>query len=116
MPALVDAAIHGDAASIDRLDTLFHSWVAAGPGLDKLAAGSPLLQETSVHIAAFPKLGSMGIDALEFLRKGDAPPADWVDAQKVILRGAVKRSELVDFVVLGPLEKLVEAAGAAKAR
>lgn len=116
MPVLLDAAIHGDAASIERLGMLFHSWVAAGPGLDKLAAGSPLLQEASVHIAAFPKLGSMGIEALGYLRKGVAPPAGWVDAQKEILRGADKRSELVDFVVLGPLEKLVDAAGSVKAR
>jgi hexosaminidase len=98
------------------LDTLFHSWVAAAPALDKLAAAAPLLQEASVHIAAFPKLGSMGIEALLYLRKGAAPPAGWLDEQKAILRSADKRSELVDFVVLGPLEKLVEAAGAAKGR
>ena len=116
MPALVGAAIRRDAASIERLDTLFHSWVATAPALDKMAAGSPLLQEASVHIAAFPKLGSMGIEALAYLREGAAPPPGWMDAQKAILRSADKRSELVDFVVLGPLEKLVEAAGAAKGR
>ena len=110
MPILVDAAIHGDAASIARLDTLFNSWITASPALEKLEANSPLLQGASVHIAAFPKLGSMGIEALSYLHSGAAPPAGWQDAQKAILLEAVKQSELVDFVVLAPLQNLVAAA------
>ncbi|HEV2485940.1 MAG TPA: beta-N-acetylhexosaminidase [Terracidiphilus sp.] len=118
MPTLVDAAIHGDRASaeqsIARLDALFHSWIAAAPVLDKLEANSPLLQEASVHIAAWPKLGSMGIEALSYLRSGTAPPAGWQDAQTAILHDADKPSELVDFVVLKPLQTLVEAANTPK--
>ncbi|MDR3741241.1 MAG: family 20 glycosylhydrolase [Terracidiphilus sp.] len=110
MPVLVDAALHGDALNIARLDTLFHSWVAAAPALDQLEAGSPILQEASSHIAVFPKLGSMGLEALSYLRTGTAPPAGWLDTQKAILNDAVKPHELVDFVVLAPLQKLVEAA------
>jgi hexosaminidase len=114
MPILVDAALHGDAVSIDRLDTLFHSWVAASPTLDRLEANSPLLQEASVHIAAWPKLGSMGIEALSYLRSGTAPPNGWKDAQTAILHDADKPNELVDFVVLAPLQTLVEAASSPK--
>jgi hexosaminidase len=114
MPILVDAAIQGDPPSIDRLNTLFNSWVTAAPALDKLEANSPLLQEASVHIAAFPKLGSMGIEALSYLRNGTVPPAGWHDAQKDTLQSAIKPSELVDFVVLAPLQKLVEAASVLK--
>ena len=116
MPLLVDAAIHGDTASADKLDALFHSWVAAAPALDKLAANSPLLQEASAHIAAWPKLGSMGIEALSYLRSGTAPPAGWQDAQSAILRDADTPSELVDFVVLAPLKNLVAAAAAPKSQ
>jgi hexosaminidase len=114
MPILVDAAIQGDPPSIDRLNTLFNSWVTAAPALDKLEANSPLLQEASVHIAAFPKLGSMGIEALSYLRNGAVPPAGWDDAQKDTLQSAIKPAELVDFVVLASLQKLVEAASALK--
>lgn len=114
MPILVDAALHGDTASIDRLDALFHSWATAAPALDRLEANSPLLQEASVHIAVWPKLASMGIEALFYLRSGTAPPAGWQDAQAAILHDADKPSELVDFVVLKPLQTLVEAANAPK--
>jgi hexosaminidase len=114
MPALVDAALRGDTASIDRLDALFHSWVAAAPALNQLAANSPLLQEASTHVAALPKLGQMGIDALSYLRSGSAPPTGWQDTQTAILHNAVKPGELVDFVVLAPLQKLVKAASSPK--
>lgn len=114
MPILVDAAIQGDAASIARLDSLFHSWVSAAPALNQLEANSPLLQEASSHIAALPKLGSMGIEALSYLHSGTAPPAGWKDAQTTILHDAVNPHELVDFVVLAPLQKLVEAASTPK--
>jgi hexosaminidase len=112
---LVQAAIGGDNASIDHLDSLFHSWVAAAPALDTLEASSPLLQEAPVHIAAWPKLGTMGEDALKYLRAGAVPPADWQEKQTAVLHEAVKPSELVEFVVLEPLKKLVAAADNQKA-
>ena len=90
MPILVDDAIRGDAASAAHLDALFRSWVAAAPALNQLEANSPLLQEASTHIAAFPKLGSMGLEALSYLRSGNAPPADWKAAQLATLHDAVK--------------------------
>jgi hexosaminidase len=118
MPMLVDRALHGDPASANssaaRLDAIFRSWVAAAPALNQLETNSPLLQEASGHIAAWPKLGTMGIEALSYLHSGTAPPADWKDAQTAILKDAVKPSELVDFVVLAPLEKLVDAASTPK--
>jgi hexosaminidase len=114
MPVLVDAALRGDAVSINQLDTLFHSWVAAAPALDKLEANSPILQEASVHITAWPRLGSMGIEALSYLRSGKAPPAGWQNAQKATLHDANKPSELVDFVVLKPLQTLVDGVSAPK--
>ena len=109
---LVDRSIGGDPASIDRLDSLFHSWVAAAPALDALEANSPLLKEAASHIAAWPKLGTMGEEAIQFLRTGTTPPADWQEKQIAVLHDAVKPSELVEFVVLEPLQKLVSSASA----
>lgn len=112
MPLLVDAALRGDTASIARLDTLFHSWATASPALAQLEAGSPVLQQAHQHIATFPKLSSMGIEALSYLSSRTSPPAGWLDAQQAILHDAVQSQELVDFVILAPLQKLVEAASA----
>ena len=113
---LVDGALRGNSADIERLESLFRSWVDAAPELDRLAANSPLLNEVSSRRSDWPKLGSMGIEALSYLRSGNAPPAGWQDAQTALLREAAepRPGELVDFVVLGPLEKLVAAANRSK--
>ena len=60
----------------------------------------------------------MGIEALSYLRSGNAPPAGWRDTQTALLREAAepKPGELVNFVVLAPLEKLVVAANRPKAQ
>jgi len=108
--SLVERSIGGDTASIDRLDWLFQSWVAAAPALDALEANSPLLKEAASHIASWPKLGTMGEEAIQFLRTGSAPPANWQEKQIAVLQDAVKPSELVEFVVLEPLQKLVSTA------
>ncbi len=107
LPTLVDAALRGDKASLYRLDSLFHCWVDAAPALNELEANSPLLKQASARIAAWPKLGTMGIEALAYLRSGKAPPAEWESEQAAILHDAAKPDEMVEFVVLAPLEKLV---------
>ncbi len=111
----VNGALQGNAGDVASLEALFHGWIANAPALDKLEAGSPLLQEDSVHIAAWPKLGQMGLDALQAMRAHKAPPAGWLQQQEATLKAANPRSELVDFVVLKPLQKLVEAAAASPA-
>lgn len=107
---LVYGALHGDAGDRQHLRTIFQSWIDAAPALDRLEADSPLLQEASGHIAVFPKLGTMGIEALSYIASGNKAGANWQTAQMAILSEASKPKELLDFVVLDPLKKLVTAA------
>lgn len=109
MDGMVDGALHGDAGDIQKLEALFHSWVNAAPALDRLEAGSPLLQEDANRISDWPKLGEMGIEALNYLRPGSMAPAGWKAEQTALLTEAAKPQELVNFVVLEPLGKLVNA-------
>ena len=109
MALLADAASKGDAAALKRLDSIFHSWADAEPGLEKLAAGSPVLQEEPNRLREFPKLAEMGIEAVGYLQSGNVAPAGWKAAQQALLSEAGKSQELVNFVVVAPLGKLVGA-------
>jgi hexosaminidase len=109
-PLLVDVALKGDPAATAKLRKLFQSWVDAAPALQNLEANSPILQQVPQHIATFPKLGTMGLEALKALDTHTAPPTGWLDQQKTVLRDAVNPHELVEFVVLAPLQKLAEEA------
>lgn len=93
-----------------ELTTLFESWVAARPGLEALAARSPLLNEARPRMEQLPGLGRIGLDALSYLSPGHAAPAGWAASSAETIRNDEKHVGLVDFVVLGPLQKLVDAA------
>lgn len=109
MDMMVAGALKGDAGDMQKLQALFQSWVDAAPALDKLEAGSPLLQEDVNRINDWPRLGAMGLQALKCIQTGSAAPAGWKAEQTALLQEAGKPQELVDFVVVTPLGRLVNA-------
>ncbi|HEU5340788.1 beta-N-acetylhexosaminidase [Edaphobacter sp.] len=95
----------------DELMAIFHQWVAAGPGLEAIANRSPLLADARPRAAELSVLGRMGLDAVSSLSAGKRRPAGWASRSLETLTRDKNHNGLVDFVVLGPLEKLVGAAG-----
>lgn len=116
---LVNAALNsdkdpGDKDALDQLQTIFRYWVYAAPALESMAVRNPLLQLETNRISQWPKLGQIGLDAITYLRSGNAPPAGWQAEQTAFIQEAAKPQELVDFVVLTQLQKLVDAAASTK--
>ncbi|GGA55588.1 hypothetical protein GCM10011507_03590 [Edaphobacter acidisoli] len=95
-----------------QLTALFQSWVAAQPGLDEMASRSPLLSDTRPRIEQLPELGHIGLDALLYLSSQRAAPSGWAASSTQTLENDKKHVGLTDFVVLDPLQKLVNAAAA----
>ncbi len=93
-----------------ELTRLFESWVAAKPGLDALAGRSPLLSEARPRMEQLPELGRIGLDALSYLSPPHAAPAGWAAHSTETIHNDRKQVGLVEFVVLDPLQKLVDAA------
>lgn len=92
-----------------QLTALFQSWVAAQPGLDEIASRSPLLSDARPRIEQLPELGHIGLDALLYLSSYRAAPSGWTASSTQTLKNDQKHVGLVDFVVLEPLQKLVDA-------
>lgn len=114
---LVAAYLHDtDAAARqlhkEQLERTFRSWIVASPELDGLAAANPLISEIRVRREELPELGLLGLQGMGYLESHRPPPEEWIATQKALLRRAGEHTELVDFVVLEPLEELVTAAGA----
>ena len=112
MELLVGADLQGDSTAAQQLQSILRSWVYAAPALDSLSMHAPLLREESVRISQWPRLGQIGLDALSYLNSRSAPPDGWQAAQTTVIEEAAKPQKLVDFVVLPPLQKLVDAAAA----
>ena len=97
-----------------ELTAIFHQWVAAGPGAEAIADRSPLLADARPRAGELSALGRIGLDAVSYLSAGKRPPAGWAAKSSGALTSDKKREGLVDFVVLGPLQKLVNAVGKAR--
>ena len=86
--ALVDQLL-GDApkfaAGSDELAKMFQQWREMGPGFAALAAAAPVLNSASSRVQQLQKLGSAGLEALDFLRSGKTPPGGWKDTQLALI-------------------------------
>ena len=98
-------------AAHEQLQTLFQSWIAYGPTLDALAPEHPKLNQLSLRRSQLVQLGQLGIQSLTSIESHTPPASTWIEAQNTLLKTSADHSELTDFVILPPLQQLVEVAG-----
>ncbi len=102
-----------DAPAFDRdrdaLRRTFDAWRDAARALDRLADTRPLLFEARGLSADLGALGDIGLDALSRLGRGAGATA-WRDAALERLEQAAAPRVEVEFNVIEPLRRLVEAA------
>jgi hexosaminidase len=113
---LVERYLHSASAAEhtaarQQLESLFQSWTAAGPALEVIAAGHPGLDPLSLRRTQLPQLGLLGIQSLNYIDSQKAPDTAWTETQTKLLNAAADHSELTDFVILPPLQQLLDATG-----
>jgi len=72
-------------ASFEELTRTFQQWRGMGPGFAAMATAAPLLQNASSRVLQLQKLGSAGLEALNYLHSGATPPAEWKAAQLALI-------------------------------
>jgi hexosaminidase len=112
---LVERYLHSSSpaehtATRQQLESLFQQWIASKPALDRIATQHPKLNQLSLRRTQLPLLGQLGIQSLDFIDSHKAPGTAWIDAQSALLKAAADHSELTDFVILPPLQQLLDAA------
>jgi hexosaminidase len=111
--ALVDGLL-SDAPRFElRSSELRHvltGWRDARPELEAMIDASPALQEARPLAGDLSALGEAGLEALSYLSRGIAPPAEWRDARLAALEQAAKPKAALEFVVAAGVRQLVVAA------
>jgi hexosaminidase len=97
-------------AAHQELQNLFQSWIDSGPTLDRLAVQHPKLNELSLRRTQLRQLGALGNRCLDSFDSHTAPGGEWIEDQTTLLKAAADHSELTDFVILPPLQELLDAA------
>jgi hexosaminidase len=85
-------------------------WRDAGPELEALIDASPALHEARPLARDLAALGAAGLEALSYLARGVAPPAEWRDARLAVVAEAAKPKAALEFPVVTAVRRLVVAA------
>jgi len=76
------------AASSEDLTHAFRQWRDMGPGFAAMTAKAPALENATSRVLQLEKLGSGGLEALQYLQSGTVPPAGWSESQLALIKQA----------------------------
>ena len=112
--AMVDALLADPrrAAFRDDLMRMFSWWRDLAPRLEGLAATAPLAAEALPAGQALGELGAVGLEAVEYLGRGVAPPEGWLARVTPVLDRADRPLGLLRLPFAPAIRRLVVAAGA----
>ena len=101
---------------VDRMDRVqLRAWLTLwrdnGAKVRPLLENSFLLKEDIPVSENLSRLGSIGLQALEFVDRHRRPPARWVAQQRAFIQDASKIHAELRLAVASPVQKLIEKAG-----
>ncbi|HEY6330526.1 MAG TPA: family 20 glycosylhydrolase, partial [Blastocatellia bacterium] len=101
----------------DELHETLAEWRDLQPRIARMIDRSPILHDAGTVADEVSQVGEVGLEALSYIRSGEAPPAGWSDAKVTILAQAAKpTSAAVEIAVIPAVKKLVAAAGQPQSR
>jgi len=108
----LNGSVNAQQHAVDRaaLENTFREWASAAHVLDAQASREPRLGAIAERRKQWVELANSGLEAISFIESGKPAPADWVTSRKTLIQQAGQPQELVDFVVLDPMDQLIEAA------
>ncbi len=108
---LVDALVAGKPTleTEGHIKALLVRWRDNGPKLQPQIDSSFLLKEDATISKNLSALGATGLAALDYLDRGERPPAAWVADQLAMIEQARKPQALLLLAVAPAVEKLVRA-------
>ena len=93
-----------------EIQNILTEWQSAGTELEATIDKSPALHEARPLALDLSKMGTAGLEALSFLRKGVAPAIEWRDSRLVILDQAAQPKAALEFPVITSVRELIIAA------
>jgi len=102
----------GMVARMDRdgMRTWLTVWRDNDAQLESVLKKSPRLAEDAPLSRDLSRIGSIGLDALDYLDRGQHPPDAWLADRRAFLENAKKLRFELKLAVAAPVEELVDAA------
>ena len=91
------------------LEETFHSWLAAASRLSTQSSTNPRLSSITERRNQWMQLALLGLQAMALIESSQSPQDSWLASQQALIKSSGQPQELVDFVILGPLDDLLKA-------
>jgi hexosaminidase len=114
--AMVDALVTGrdDPTTKTQARALLATWRDNQPSLEPVENQSFLLKEAMPLSQNLSQVATVGLQALDYLDRGERPTEAWITQQTSLLHDAEKQQAQLLLTIVPPVEKLVQAAAAQK--
>ena len=99
-------------AARNALQKTFHAWLDVAQTLDGQAMNEPRLAAIAQRRKQWAELATSGLEAIDFIESSRHVSESWVRSRESLVTQSAEPKELVDFVILGPLNELFQAASA----
>ena len=93
-----------------ELSQMLADWQTSGASLGPMIDRSPALKEIKPHAHNLSHLGETGLEAISYLKLGMPPPREWRETSLAKVDEAAKPHGALEFVVIGSVKQLVNAA------
>src|SRR6185436_14341009 len=94
-----------------ELSQMLGDWQTAGASLGPVIDRSPAIREVKPLAHSLSQLGETGLEAVTYLKLGMPPPREWRETSLAKVDEAAKPAGALEFVVIGGVKQLVNAAG-----
>lgn len=93
-----------------EISQMLADWQTSGASLGPMIDRSPALKEIKPLAHNLSHLGDTGLEAMSYLKLGMPPPREWRDTSLAKVDEAAKPYGALEFVVIGSMKQLVNAA------
>ena len=94
----------------ERVRAMLEEWRGVQPSIRVAADRSPLMRDAVPLADSLAEMGAAGLEALQYLSHGSAPPLGWREERLALLDRVARTPSEVEFPVLPALRQLVHAA------
>ncbi|HEX8141150.1 MAG TPA: family 20 glycosylhydrolase [Pyrinomonadaceae bacterium] len=94
----------------ESIGNLLAQWRQVHPAIYVMADKSPVMRDAEPLARELSELSTAGLEAVEYLSRGVAPPAEWRDERLALIANTGKVKSEVEFPVLPALKQLIIAA------
>ncbi len=108
--AVNEMLMNNSANNVEKIRAMLTEWRGAADKLAPVMENSAALAEAKPLVGDWQNISAIGLEAVSYLEKNSAPPAEWQSAKLKMLEEIAKPKAALEFAVVPGVKMLIVAA------